>query len=111
MRQILSGLNYLHFEKKILHRDLKLENILLHYEDEEDRLNKRIMKAKVKIIDFGFARYLYSNYAKSILGSPIYMDPKILLKYNKLYNYYFLSINNGRSSFWCKKFKRISWKD
>ena len=87
MRQILSGLNYLHFEKKILHRDLKLENILLHYEDEEDRLNKRIMKAKVKIIDFGFARYLYSDFAKSILGSPIYMDPKILLKYNKLYNY------------------------
>jgi serine/threonine protein kinase len=27
--QILSGLEYLHVEKKIIHRDLKLENILV----------------------------------------------------------------------------------
>ena len=90
MRQLVSGIKYLHkkTEEKpeILHRDLKLENILLHYEDENDRMNKRILKAKIKIIDFGFARYLNDELAQSILGSPMFMDPRILLKLNKMYN-------------------------
>ena len=86
MRQILSALYHLHIEKKILHRDLKPENILLHYDNEEDRLNKRIMKAKIKLIDFGFARYLKNELAESVLGSPFYMDPRILFKLNKINN-------------------------
>ena len=71
---------------EILHRDLKLENILLHFDNEDDRVNKRILKAKIKIIDFGFARYLKDELATSVLGSPMFMDPKILLKLNKIYN-------------------------
>ena len=77
MRQIISGIKYLHIDNKIIHRDLKLENIMLHYENEEDRLQKNILKAKIKIIDFGFARY---NEGTSIIGSPMYMDPRILMK-------------------------------
>jgi serine/threonine protein kinase len=43
------------------------------------------MKAKVKMIDFGFARYLKKEeLAYSTLGSPINMDPGILRKLNKL---------------------------
>ena len=91
MRQLVSGIKYLHSrgENKweILHRDLKLENILLHFDNEDDRINKRILKAKIKIIDFGFARYLKDeDLAQSVLGSPMFMDPKILLKLNKMYN-------------------------
>ena len=84
MRQIVSGLNYLH-KRNILHRDIKLDNILVDFDNEEDRKNKNMMKAKVKIIDFGFARHLQpSQLAYSTLGSPINMDPGILRKLNKM---------------------------
>ena len=84
MRQIVSGLNYLH-KKNILHRDIKLDNILVNFDDEEDRKNRNMMKAKVKIIDFGFARHLEpSQLAYSTLGSPINMDPGILRKLNRM---------------------------
>jgi calcium-dependent protein kinase len=91
MRQLVSGIKYLHSKtetkESILHRDLKLENILLHYDNEDDRLHKRILKAKVKIIDFGFARYLNDDEMSiSILGSPMFMDPRILYKLNKIEN-------------------------
>ena len=79
MKQIVSAIKYLHVDKKIIHRDLKLENILLHYDNEDDRKQK-------KIIDFGFARYINEGIAVSILGSPLFMDPRILLKLNKLDN-------------------------
>ena len=54
MRQIISAFKYMH-ERKIIHRDVKLENILLHYDNEKDKENFDLMKAQVKIIDFGFA--------------------------------------------------------
>lgn len=67
-------------EHNILHRDIKTENIILHYKNKEDLKNNNVLNAEIKIIDFGFARYLKSNeFAKSIIGTPLYMDPKILL--------------------------------
>ena len=57
MRQIVSGLKYLH-DKRIIHRHITLENILIHYDSEEDKKNKNLKNSKLKIIDFGFARYL-----------------------------------------------------
>ena len=86
MKQIVSAIKYLHVDKKIIHRDLKLENILLHYDNEDERKQKNILKAKIKIIDFGFARYINEGIAVSILGSPLFMDPRILFKLNKLDN-------------------------
>lgn len=72
MRQIKDGLEYL-YGQKILHRDLKPQNIL-------------VSKEKTLIItDFGFARYFETDIMlQTICGSPLYMAPEILLK--KKYN-------------------------
>ena len=84
MRQIISAIKYLH-DHKILHRDLKLDNILVCFDNEEDRKQKNMLKATIKIIDFGFARYLKNEeLAISVLGSPINMDPGIRKKLNKI---------------------------
>ena len=86
MRKIVCGLQYLH-KNKIIHRDLKLDNILVHFPTEEDKKALRIMNSEVKIIDFGFARYLQNDdLAQSVLGSPINMDPMILQKLRKIDN-------------------------
>ena len=50
--------------------------------------NNNIMKGKIKIIDFGFSKYLKKGeLTKSVLGSPIAMEPIILLKLNKISEY------------------------
>ena len=82
MRQIISAFKYIH-ERKIIHRDVKLDNVLLHFENEEDLKNFDLMKATVKIIDFGFAcKISKTGLQYTVLGSPINMDPIILKKLN-----------------------------
>ena len=67
-RQIILGIQHIH-SHKIVHRDIKLENILID-------LNNNI-----KICDFGIGKIL--SYNKQLLfdkcGTPMYMAPEILL--------------------------------
>ena len=82
IKNILYGLSNLN-SQNIIHRDLKVENILLHFDNEEDLINQNLMNSKIKIIDFGFAKFLKKNeFADSIIGTPLFMDPIILNSMN-----------------------------
>ncbi|XP_068762911.1 serine/threonine-protein kinase Nek4 isoform X3 [Struthio camelus] len=72
--QIAMALQYLH-EKRILHRDLKTQNVFL------TRTNI------VKVGDLGIARVLENQYdmASTLIGTPYYMSPELFS--NKPYNY------------------------
>ena len=54
MRQIIDGFKFIH-SRNIVHQDVKIYNILLNYENEEDKQELNLMKAQVKITDFGLA--------------------------------------------------------
>nr|XP_046243622.1 serine/threonine-protein kinase PLK2b [Scatophagus argus] len=69
LRQIVSGLRYLH-EQEILHRDLKLGNFFVSESME------------LKVGDFGLAAKLEpaGNRRKTICGTPNYLSPEVLNK-------------------------------
>ena len=77
MRQIIDALKYIH-EKKIIHRDLKLDNIMINYNNDIDKKNFNILKTDIKIIDFGAS--VQGDKATTIVGTVRYMPPDLLQK-------------------------------
>lgn len=66
VRQMLKALDYCHREG-VVHRDLKLENLLLSDSD------------NIKITDFGFSNmFLEGGLMSTFVGSPAYAAPEIL---------------------------------
>eukprot|EP00924_Labyrinthula_sp_SR-Ha-C_P009176 snap_masked-scaffold_2-processed-gene-15.9-mRNA-1 protein AED:0.20 eAED:0.25 QI:0/-1/0/1/-1/1/1/0/696 len=73
--QILQGLNYLHTQAQVVHRDIKLENILF------------TGSKRVKLADFGFSVFVETDPVtqvpkklNSFCGTPSYMAPEIIKK-------------------------------
>ena len=80
-RQILSGLAYLH-SNNIIHRDLKLENILIKEIEKSVETNEDLFI--LKIIDFGTAKIFDKNIKeRALVGSSYYIAPEVI---NKKYN-------------------------
>ena len=71
LRQILSAVSYLH-SKKVLHGDLKLENILI----ENDSLN--LESVNIKITDFGCSKIFHNKVCRKIIGTSYTLAPEIL---------------------------------
>ena len=73
MQQLANGLKEL-IAKKIMHRDLKLQNILLMSES---------TSAVVKLADFGMSKVMEEDLTTTRLGSPIYMAPELFVPEGK----------------------------
>ncbi|XP_022662812.1 myosin light chain kinase family member 4-like isoform X2 [Varroa jacobsoni] len=69
LRQICEGLSYMHYEAQVLHLDMKPENILC--------LTKT--GNRIKIIDFGLARYYDPKKKLQVLfGTPEFVAPEVV---------------------------------
>ena len=94
MQQVVQGIKDV-WALNIIHRDMKLANILLHFPDkpELEGFNKMQKKSflykvdltrvnfQVKISDFGLSTILEgSNTNLSICGTPLYSSPQLLKK-------------------------------
>ena len=67
-RQVAAALHYIHFEKRLVHRDIKLENFILQ---------RRDPYPVVKLCDFGFGRALAAR-METFKGTPLFVAPQIL---------------------------------
>jgi len=64
--------------KGIVHRDLKPQNILLAHDGQTRNPNPADIR--LKIADFGFARFLQDGVmAATLCGSPMYMAPEVIM--------------------------------
>ena len=62
MKQILSGVQYMHDEMSIMHRDLKPDNIMIN-----------LNPIQVKIIDFGTCKVIDPNESKETMHNTSYV--------------------------------------
>ena len=77
-RQIIDAFKYIH-GKNIMHRDVKLENIMVSFNNLNDKMNLNLLNATIKIIDFGLS--IKSTSAGTVVGCPLTLAPNLLKKY------------------------------
>lgn len=69
-RQLIAGVDFMH-KSGVCHRDLKLENTLLHGDKD---------KPQLKICDFGYSKSENESVPKTTVGTPAYIAPELLQK-------------------------------
>ena len=84
---IMTAINYLH-ERKIIYRDIKPENIMV------------IKNGYLKLIDFGTAKEIEDR-TKTIIGTPHYMAPEVILGREYSFPVDFWSISICMYEFYC----------
>ncbi|EKE41230.1 hypothetical protein ENUP19_0085G0135 [Entamoeba nuttalli] len=73
IRQVFNAINYLH-SNKIIHRDLKLENIMIR-----GKTNEEYNKLNIVVMDFGLGKILETKeYTLTKCGTSNYTSPQIL---------------------------------
>ena len=77
MKRIILGIKSLH-DKGIIHRDLKLGNILLKYKNNIDKENQNIYEAEVKIIDFNSSYFPDDSEPITVIGTLPNMAPSVI---------------------------------
>ena len=102
IRQVVKALDRLH-SLDIVHRDLKLENVLVNRE------------VKAKLIDFGFSRQLSreNEVLSDFCGTPHYMAPEVIQRegyYGKPADIWSLGVIIYRITVGCFPFKGINEK-
>lgn len=87
MKQICSAIKYLHTnkgengeDKKILHRKITSEHIMLDFKNKEDKDNLNLLKAKVTLINFSFAREYKEDDMTGLGKIDNYKDPFFFIK-------------------------------
>ncbi|OMJ88165.1 hypothetical protein SteCoe_9984 [Stentor coeruleus] len=68
LESLIEALNELR-KQKIVHRDIKMANLMITDPNPE--------KAQIKLGDFGFSKFLGESLTSTLLGTPLYMAPEI----------------------------------
>ena len=84
---MMTAINYLH-ERKIIYRDIKPENVMV------------IKNGYLKLIDFGTAKEIEDR-TKTIIGTPHYMAPEVILGREYSFPVDFWSISICMYEFYC----------
>ena len=77
MKEILLGVKSLH-DHGIIHRDLKLGNILLKYKSKNNLINQNVLTAEVRITDFNASYFPNNSEPITCVGTIPDMAPSVL---------------------------------
>ena len=77
MKEILLGVKSLH-DHGIIHRDLKLGNILLKYKNKNNLINQNVLTAEVRITDFNASYFPNNSEPITCVGTIPDMAPSVL---------------------------------
>ncbi len=93
MRQLVDVIKYIH-GFNIIYRNIRIEKIIVFFENEKDREDLNMIKSTIKIQNFDFSIQLGKNEkAYDTLGTPLLSHPIILKKFNKGIDRYQIGYN------------------